>query len=336
MIDYNLLLRVLQQHTTFILTTHVNPDADAVGSVLAMHRFLTKLGKEVRVIIYSRMPDFLRFLDEDNVIEQYSHESHFDPITRADALIALDFNRFDRISVMSEVIPAMSGVKICIDHHQDPEQSFDYIFSDTMLCATGHIMFNFLEHTALFPIDKSFAEPLYAAIMTDTGSFRFERTTPEVHRIAARLLEAGVVPNHTHMMIYDQNHLGKLHLLGNALINIQLRGDKSDLGIMILRQSDFQSTGTREDDTEGFINQMMSIESVRVGLKFIELPNGFKVSLRSKGTIPVNILAGKFGGGGHINASGIRFRQNQLDEKFDEIVTAALQFLQEYNNEQFV
>lgn len=330
---YNELLQLLQQHDNYILTTHVNPDADAIGSVLTMHRILVRMGKQSRIINYSATPHFIAFLDSDSVIEQYNEAVHWDPVVNAGAIITLDFNRPGRISKMSAAFDASKAVKICIDHHQDPSDVYQHLFINTEWCATGHFLFDFIKHTGVVPLSRDLAEPLYAAIMTDTGSFRFERVTPAIHRIAAELLEAGVVPNEIHSMIYDQNSIGKLKLLGEAMQSIQLLGKNKQLGVMILTQKQFAEHDTKEDDTEGFINMMMSVSSIQVGMKFLELKEGFKVSLRSKGTLPVHLLAGKFGGGGHRNASGIRILNFTIEQKCDEMVQAALEFLQEYTNE---
>ncbi|MBI2418376.1 MAG: DHH family phosphoesterase [Ignavibacteriales bacterium] len=330
---YDELLSLLIQHDNYIITTHVNPDADAIGSVLVMHRILKHIEKKSRIINYSATPHYLEFLDTGNEIEKYRAAIHDEAIINAGAIITLDFNRPGRLSKMSAAFDKSTAVKICIDHHQDPSDVYNYVFDDTGWCATGHFLFNFIKQTRVVPLEYQYAEPLYAAIMTDTGSFRFERVTPEIHRIAAELLEAGVVPNYVHGKIYDQNSIGKLHLLGQAMETMQLLGENDGLGVIVIRQNQFIESGTKEDDTEGFINMMMSISSVKIGMKFLELKEGFKVSLRSKGSIPVHLLAGMYGGGGHRNASGIRVANNTLDEKYDEMIQTALTFLKEHENE---
>jgi phosphoesterase RecJ-like protein len=326
------LLEIIHRHDSFVLTTHVNPDGDAIGSVLALQRIIAALKKSVRIIIYSEVPHYLRFLDCENVIEKYSSGTH-DPVIRsAQVFIGLDFNRFDRLVKMADVIKSCLCLKVCIDHHQDPERAFDHYLTDTEWCATGHFIYRFIKETGVTPLTYALAEPLYAAIMTDTGSFRFERTSPEVHRIAAHLLEAGVKPIEIHQKIYDQNHAGKLNLLGSVLSSITFADEKKQIGIMELSQAQLREADTHEDDTEGFINMMMSITSIRLGLKFLELPNGFKVSLRSKADLPVHLFAGQFGGGGHRNAAGIRFRDSSLSEMKPVVISSAIQFLKDFDN----
>ncbi len=330
MIDYSKLHELLRANNTFVITTHVNPDGDAIGSVLALHRILKTMGKHARIINFSETPDFLRFLDTDSVIEKFDVSQHEEIIKTYDVFIAVDFNRPGRMVRMEPYFLGRQGISVCIDHHQDPDNRFTHIFCDIELCATGHLIYNLIEKTSLVEFTRELAEPLYTAIMTDTGSFRYERTTAEIHRIAARCLELGVVPHEIHEKIYDQNHPGKIKLLGNTLASLELYSEKGEIGVITLLKEDLISSGTREDDTDGFVNIVMSIANVKIGLKFIEVDHGFKVSLRSKGDIPVHEFAAKYGGGGHKNASGIRIRDKKLQDMRDEIISESIKFLANY------
>lgn len=313
-----------------MLTTHVNPDADAIGSEIAFYLLLKTLNKDVKIINFSLTPYFLKFLDTDDVIQHYNPELHDKLFTESDVLVALDFNRLQRLVKMEPLFRNSNAVKICIDHHQEPENFTQHYFNGTDYCATAHIIYDFISQTQIVPLDAKLAIPLYAAIMTDTGSFRFDRTTSEVHQIAAHLIELGVVPNEIHDLVYDQNSIGKLKLLGDALHSIQMFGAKNELAVMVIRKDDLERNNTTEIDTDGFINICMSIQTAIVAMKFLELSDGFKVSLRSKGSFSVHSLAGEFGGGGHQNASGIRFRGIKLDSKMNEIIQKALEHLEKY------
>lgn len=327
MTEFSKLKKILTDNNSFVLTTHVNPDGDAIGSVMAMYYILKKLGKKVRVINYSPTPYFLSFLDPGKVIELFEPGAHSDVIINTDVFIALDFNTPSRLSRMGDEFNKRKGLNICIDHHQSPQPVFQYLFVDTELSATGHILYRFIEETAIVEMDYDVALNLYTAIMTDTGSFRFERTTPEVHRIAAKLIEMGVSPVRVFAEVYDQNTLGKLALLSEALGSIKLFGEKEEVGTMIVTSESLNRYRIDEADTEGFVNFIMSIATVKVGIKFIELNKGCKVSLRSKGQIPVNLLASRYGGGGHINAAGIRLRDNKYNEVYESIVNDALELI---------
>ncbi len=323
MIDFKKLKNIIDKNNSFILTTHVNPDGDAIGSELALFYVLQKLGKEVKIINHSSTPYNLEFLDKDNVINKYDNNVHNNLFVTADVLVALDFNRSNRMVSIEHAFLNSNKTKICIDHHEDPQDVFDYKFIDIKYCATGHIIYSFIKETKIVKIDKDIADNLYAAIMTDTGSFKFEKTTAEIHKIASDLLEKGVSPTQIYDSIYDQSRFGKVKLLGVALESIQTFGEKKEICYMKLYQEDFKNCKVDESDTDGFVNVSLSIKGMKIGLLFIELQNGFKVSFRSKGDIPVNKLAGEFGGGGHKNAAGTRLLNQNLDEKIDDILKRA-------------
>jgi bifunctional oligoribonuclease and PAP phosphatase NrnA len=331
MIDFKTLESIIINNDRFLLTTHVNPDGDAIGSEIAFYEILKKLDKEVKIINHSATPYNLKFLDKHDVIKQFDEELHKSIFNEVDVLVALDFNRSDRMVRMRDDFMQSSKLKICIDHHQDEEEFVDHQFIDTSYCATGHIIYDFIKQTGIVPIDYDLALPIYAAVMTDTGSFRFERTTPELHQITAELLGLGVIPGEVYDRIYDQSYLSKIKLLGTALESLQLFGDKKQIGYMILSQQDFQRHNALESDTDTFVNYSLSIQNVKIGLLFIELSNGFKVSFRSKGNLPMNRFASEFGGGGHINAAGARFHDGKMPDMIPIILKKAEKYLENYS-----
>jgi len=328
MIDFRKLEKLIKENKSFLITTHVNPDADAIGSEIAFYKVLKKLGKESKIINHSATPYNIHFLDTDNVIQKYEPAIHNNFIQSSDVLVALDFNKADRMVSMWSVFSETKSVKICIDHHEDPENFVEFKFVDSNYAATGHILYDFVKNTGIVDIDNELAAPLYAAIMTDTGSFRFERTTANLHRITAELLETGINPTEIYNQLYDESKLSKIKLLGRCLTSLSLIANNK-IGYMIITQKDFNELNAIESDTENFVNMILSVEGVRIGILFIELKNGYKVSFRSKGKIPVNKLAGLFGGGGHQNASGARFRDSQMTKMIPEILKETELF---YNN----
>ncbi len=327
MIDFNELKNILEENNSFLLTTHVNPDADAIGSEVALYFILKEMGKKVKIINHSSTPYNLEFLDTDKVIEKYDEEKHAGVLNEVDVLAAVDFNRSDRVVRMQKKFLESKKIKICIDHHQEPEDFADYFYCNTEYSATGQILYDFIKKTSIVKLTYNIAYPIYAAIMTDTGSFRFERTTPEIHRIAAELLELNVVPGEVFDKIYDQSKFSKIKLMGEALNSMQLFGKEKKIGYMVLRQDTFNKLNAIESDTDGFVNYSLSVEGVEVGLLFIELKKGFKVSFRSKGIIPVNKLAAEFGGGGHINAAGARIFDGKLDDYLAKILNKTVEYL---------
>jgi phosphoesterase RecJ-like protein len=327
MLDFQKLKNILTGNNSFLLTTHVNPDADAIGSEIALYEILKSLGKnEVYIVNTSSTPYNLLFLDKEKVIEQYDVSKHSVLTKSVDVLIGLDFNRSDRLVSVREDFLSSGKLKIIIDHHQDTEDFVNHNFVDTEYCATGHIIYDFIKKTSIVDLTYQVAYPLYAAIMTDTGSFRFERTTPEVHFIAADLISRGVNPTEVYDKIYDRSKFGKIKLLGKALETLKLYGKENQIGYMVITRADFKSADAYENDTDTFVNFTLSIEGVKAGILFIELQEGFKVSLRSKGNFPVNKLAAEFGGGGHTNASGIRIRNGKMGDYISKILNKAVEY----------
>jgi bifunctional oligoribonuclease and PAP phosphatase NrnA len=330
MLDFNRLKNILLENNSFLITTHVNPDADAIGSEIALYNILRENGKQIRIVNHSMTPYNLVFLDKENVIEHFSEENHKSIFHEADVIVSVDFNRANRTVSMEKGLSDSNKIKVCIDHHQEPENIFDYTYVDTGYSATGQIIYDLIKQTNIVKLTYDIAEPIYAAIMTDTGSFRFERTTPGIHKVAAELLEAGVNPGKVYDQIYDQSKFSKIKLFGIAVNSMQLYGEDNEVSYMRLVRKDFENTKALESDTDGFVNISLSIENVKVGILFLELKEGFKVSFRSKGIIPVNKLAAEFGGGGHINAAGLRIRDGNIKEYFPQILNKAVEYVKQF------
>ena len=330
MIDFKKLADIIKSNESFLITTHVNPDADAIGSEIAFYELLKMLGKKSVIVNHSETPYNLQFLDYEKVIEKFDETLHRTLFDISDVLVALDFNRSDRMVSMQKGFSESRQLKICIDHHQHPEVFVDHFFIDIEYAATGQILYDFIKSTGIVKINKEIAAPLYAAIMTDTGSFRFERTTADLHRLVAELLDTGIDPTDIYDQLYDESKLSKIKLLGKCLSSLKLISNDS-IGYMILTQKDFNELSAMESDTENFVNFIISIEGVKLGLLFIELKNGFKVSFRSKGKIPANKLAGVFGGGGHLNAAGARFRDVRMFDMIPKILEEAEDFFNNYS-----
>lgn len=331
--NFKNLYDIILSNDSFLLTTHVNPDADAIGSEIAFASALKILNKNFSIVNISETPQYLKFLDTENWISTFDSEKHLNIFNEHDVIVCLDFNRSQRLVRMENIFLQSSKKKICIDHHQDAENCFDEYFTDELACAAGEILYNFFNETKIVEITKGISTALYAAIMTDTGSFRFERTTAKVHRIAAELISNGVNPQAVYSKIYDQSSIGKLRLLGEALSNIQLFGEKENVAAMTVTTDSLNKNNTNEEDTDGFINHLMSIQSVQVGIKFMQLKNGFKISFRSKGEVPVNKIAAIFGGGGHKNASGARVRDKNLFDEKENVISTVLNYLEEKKEE---
>jgi len=318
--------RIIDHNKKFVLTTHVNPDADGLGSELALNRFLGKLGKESIILNYSETPANHKFLDHDNEIRKFDPEKDSKFLLDADVLIALDMNSPSRLRSLERNFCKSKATKVIIDHHLDAQDFVDYQLIDLDSPATGEIIYKCLMAYDSKLFDKGIAEALYAGIMTDTGSFRFPRTDGDLHRITAHLLDLGVDPTYVYNNFYEQNSLGRTRLLGEVLARIQLAYD-GRLSYFIVTQEQLKRNHVVPDETEQFVNYAGTIAGVIVAIFFMELPNGVKISFRSKGEIPVNELAKLYGGGGHKNAAGARLFDAQLDEIVPKVLKDAERFL---------
>lgn len=325
--DFNPLREIIEGNQNFVLTTHVNPDADAIGSQTALYLALKKLGKTAKLINFSQTPDNLLFLDVDNIIEQYSPEEHDEIILNTDIIFMLDLNQATRVVKMGDILRKSTKPVVCIDHHQDPDDLPTFLFTDEEACATSEILYRFFEETGIVELDTDIANSLYSGIMTDTGSFRYERTSSYTHYVASKLLEYNIDPNELYISIFEKGNVNRLNLLGIALASLKLVYD-GRLCYMTIRQSDLGKTGANESDVDGFVNYCMTIAGVQIGLLFFELKDGLKVSFRSRGDIPINKLAGEFNGGGHFNASGARLFDKELNSILPEVLDAADKYLQ--------
>jgi len=317
---------IFESKNSFVITTHVNPDGDAIGSEVALACFLRNKGKKVKIINQSETPDNLLFLTKLFPVETYS--SNLDHhILNTECFCVVDTNSLKRFSAMAEVVKKSKAYKICIDHHLEQEPFADLYVIDTEVPAAGELLYRILTHTDASSITKPIAEALYAGIMTDTGSFKFPKTDSETHTITAELLSRGVNPDEIYQEIFENGAVNKLHLLGKALESIKLH-DSGKICTMVIPRSVFSETNTKEADVDNFTNYGLSVKGVIVGLVFVELYDGVKISFRSKGDFDVNILAKQFNGGGHKNAAGARVKNLPLQEAVQMVIEKAKIFLE--------
>jgi phosphoesterase RecJ-like protein len=318
--------KIINESKSFVFTTHVNPDGDGIGSEVALASYLRKRGKQVSIINPSETPSNYAFLDPENEILYFNPSLHAVRIRDADAIFILDANQLSRLRSMEPYVKEGRAVKICIDHHLDKDELADLYLIDESATATGEIVFRLLQYLDADEIDKEIARALYTAIMTDTGSFRFPKTDPEIHRITAQLIHAGADPSEVFQEVYEKGNVNALHLLGKGLSNLRTAHD-GRVAYMVITQQMFQETATKEYQTDNFTDYTMRIAGVQIGLLFNELADGVKISFRSKGRIPVNELAKEFGGNGHLNAAGARLVGKRLDEVVGAVLERSLAYV---------
>lgn len=311
---------IVDSNQNFVLTTHINPDGDGLGTECALAYFLKQLGKDALILNHSATPSNYEFLNQIFPIQQFNPFQHTSLVEKADVVIIIDTNSPERLGNLKTAVLQNTGVKVCIDHHLDPEEFADLYILDEPSSATGEIVYRLLNYlNDRQPIDKKIASSLYTAIVTDTGSFRYPKTDPEVHKIVAHLIQAGADPVAIHEAVYEQSSIERLRLLGKALSNIQLAHD-GKVAYIVLTKELFADTGTEEVDTDFFVPYTLSIAGVQVGLMFSELDDCIKINFRSKGDIWINELAKHFGGNGHKNAAGARIAHVPMNDLVSQVL----------------
>ena len=305
-----------------VLTTHVNPDGDAVGSELGMAAFLRSRGKEVRVVNHDETPPFLKFLEDPTLaMEVYDPAVHDAVLAGADLLVLLDNSAPDRLGRMEPVMERCASHVLCIDHHPTRGTPWAHNVLDEHACATSVLVAELTEALGWTP-ERSAAQALYVGLATDTGFFRFNSTSPRAHIIAARLLALGVDPARCYQEIYERNPPAHTRLLGTALADLRLDAGGAVASIRITRDL-IERCHAGNVDTSEMTTALLATDGVRIALLFREMDNGrVKVSLRSKGELDVHRLASRFGGGGHRNASGI-VRSGSLATIEEEVIASA-------------
>jgi len=322
-------LRALAEHLRpglrVALSTHINADGDGCGSEVGVARLLRARGLRPVIVNPTPWPDSFRWLlggaDGAPDVEDASARGAA-ALREADLLLVLDISDVQRLGSLADAVRAFAGPTLVIDHHiPGAEAPGRVVVSDTAACATGELVYD-LARVMGAELTRDVAEPLYVAMLTDTGGFRFSNTSPRCHAVAAQLLAAGVEPETMYRRVYASVPVGKLRLLQEALAtldvdpSIGLAWISTDAGAM-------ERHGVKGEDLDGIVEHPRSIAGTRLALFFRDLGHGkVKVSFRSTGDVDVNALARQFGGGGHAKASGALV-PGTLDAVRGRVVAAA-------------
>lgn len=295
------IIDIISRNETFLITSHERPDGDALGSELALYHMLRAGGKTVVVYNQDQTPGDYRFLPGADVIV---HE--LPPTESFDAAFILDCSELDRVGREAGRIRKIIQL-VNIDHHVSNGGFCDVTLLDAGASSTGELIYRLAEAMAL-KLTPEVATNLYAAILTDTGGFCYGNTTRDALVIAGRLVETGARPQWISENIYENAPLVKIRLLTVVLESLALDLN-GKVASMIVTRENIACAGALQEHTEGFVDLPRTIEGVEISILFNELEtNYFKLSIRSKGRFDVERVAGKFGGGGHVNAAGCRIR----------------------------
>lgn len=310
MLDWNQLDKILKGTKKVFLTTHVNPDADGLGSELGMYYFLTSLNIECKIINSSKTPEYLSFLDPDNIIEVWDNDKHMNWISTADAVISFDIGDHKRMNELSDIIKIHNIFSIVIDHHPYDSDYFDLVLVDTNCASTGYMVWSYLQYKNFTEYNQISLDALYSALITDTGSFRFNSTDSNSHKMAGFLIDKGVKPYNVYEKIYERRSLEQINLLSESIKNLKFSFKNQVCGVIISKEIQ-KKAGSSYEHVEGFTDFFRSINNVQVAYCIVEQNHSFRINFRSRGKYIINDIAISFGGGGHKLAAGATV--NNLD-----------------------
>lgn len=304
---------------------HYNPDGDAVGAAVALYGFLTEKGVECKILSPNDIPEYLTWITENTDLHIYSNNNEKGNrlINDADAIFSIDYNAFHRVKLFEENLTNYKGKKFLIDHHIDPQDGFDFYYSDTNVSSTAELVYIIIQElNKLLETDtftKKMAESIFVGIMTDTGSFSYSCNNSETFSTVAELIKYGVDVNLIHRKVYDTFSENRMRLLGYCLTKRMKVLPEYHTAYIWLTEEDLRRFHYKPGDTEGVVNFALSIKDISFAALLTQRTDRVRISLRSKGDFSVNDVANEhFNGGGHKNASG--------GDIFTDIYTATQQF----------
>lgn len=326
---------LLSQPTTVVITTHQKPDADAMGSSLALKHLLVQLGHKVTVISPTNWAGWVDWMPGTKEVINYEQDKQKGNaiLENAQWLFCLDFNIFHRTKTMTEKLKEINCTKILIDHHQEPDEaSFDFGISDTSKSSTCEMIYDFIIASGNEDkINTEISQCLYAGIVGDTGSFRFPSAHAGVHQLVAELKKRGLQHGYVHEKLFDNFLENKLRFTGHVLLNRMEVFYEYNTALIAIPKNDLLKYHIKTGDTEGLVNYPQSIQGIKLVALVIDRDEERKWSFRSKGNFDCNTFARKyFEGGGHYNAAGGR-SSDSLDEtvkRFKEVLKENANLLQ--------
>jgi len=323
--EFDEIARLLADRPSCILTTHVHPEGDALGSQLALAHYLRARGIPFTIINPDAVPRIYRFMDPAGWIQPFDAARHADVIRSADLALVTDVASRSRIGPIGDLLSTGSLSVVCIDHHAGHDGMGDVNVVDPQAAATCEIIYDFLCHLGA-EITPTMAEEIFIGIATDTGWFRFANTQVRSLMTAAETIKLGAKPPELYERIYENLSWERMTLLSLVLATLRSEGD-GKIGWAQITRDMFEQSGATEEDTEGIIDVIRGISGTEVLLLFRETRDGHvKVNLRSKHDVDVRALAARFDGGGHRRASGITSDQ-PLAVVVEEVLAAAKEML---------
>jgi phosphoesterase RecJ-like protein len=319
-INWQPLVELVGRKEKFLLTTHVRPDGDAIGSMKALALALRQRGKSAQCVISSSYPDRYDFLDPQKEIQCFAPGGA--GLQPFEAFIVVDTGTWNQLGGMADFVRQMTAPKIVIDHHVTQDELGAVRLLDTSAEACGRLIYDAVLALGA-RVTPEIAEMLFVAMAMDTGWFYHRNTTAETFGLLQELVQSGARPSYLHEQLYERSSIGRLKLTGLILDRLTvIAGGR--IAHSAIHKTDYEATGSRPQDSEDLINYTMNLAGVEVGLLFMEqLKGGIKVSFRSRGQINISKVAEQFGGGGHPQAAGAT-----VNAPLEEVRNRVLQTIQ--------
>jgi phosphoesterase RecJ-like protein len=321
----------LRTAKSLLLLTHVHPDGDGLGAMIALARAARAAGKTAQPMIDQWVPWRYTFLFRELGEESYCYTDAFDAAAaKADTIVVLDTCSHSQLGDLAEKLKPLRDKTVVIDHHATNDDIAAVQWIDTSAAAVGVMTLELLDALD-WPMDDLSNLSLATAIVSDTGWLRFSNTDSRCLQAMARLVERGVKTDELYRRIYECDRPERLRLLQRILASLELHCD-GKLAVMAIRRKDFAETGARPDETENFVNEAMRLADVEVAILLTEPPadapnaETIRVSLRSREKVDVATLAKQFGGGGHARAAGLR-EDTDLDDLKSRLIQVATKAL---------
>lgn len=304
----------LERHGSFLLTTHINPDGDGIGSEVAMALWLEALGKRVVILNDAILPPAFGFLADHHAIEAWDPERAERHCSECDALIVLDTSNRQRIGRLADSLDRHILPIAIVDHHVTHQGFGQVNVIEPEASATAEIVYDLIRERS-GEITRGMAEALYIGLMTDTGSFKYSNTDSYAHRMAAELLRLGLDPQRMHGLVHATASAGRIRFFGEVLSTLEMHDD-GRIVVLDATPEQFLKHGLTGADTEGLVDMPRQIAGVEVVALFSEIEAGkVKVSMRSTGRVSIDQVAARLGGGGHPHAAGVLLRSSRIEAR---------------------
>jgi phosphoesterase RecJ-like protein len=322
----------IESSSHILITTHINPDGDAIGSGLAFLNILRNSGKSCNMLIPNDAPEFLKWMksSKDIIVYKKNESRAKAEINQADLIIYVDFNDLKRLGGASQLFLENKKPSILIDHHPDPENFADIAISETSYGSASELVYMLIKAMDYHRyMDQEIAECLYTGIMTDTGNFSFACSYPEVWKNIGELIDYDIDRDAVFSRVYDNYKEDRMRLMGYCLNNKMQIIPEYNTAIITLTRDELKKYNYEPGDTEGFVNLPFSIKGIKFSVLMMEKKDHVKLSLRSRGNFSVNDFSRKhYDGGGHDNAAGA-----ECEKPLDEVISSFISYLKHYKKE---